>query len=89
MKRTLLLVSFRYLLGHPLHTCLSMIGICLGVAVVVAIDLSNYSAKAAFALSTDAIAGKATHYISSDSGGVSEEIYRKLIETYRTYIENI
>ena len=78
MKRTLLLVSFRYLLSHPLHACLSMMGICLGVAVVVAIDLSNYSAKAAFALSTDAIAGKATHYISSDSGGLSEEIYRKL-----------
>ncbi len=55
-----------------------MMGICFGVAVVVAIDLSNYSAKAAFALSTDAIAGKATHYISSDSGGLSEEVYRKL-----------
>ena len=55
-----------------------MLGICLGVAVVVAIDLSNYSAKSAFALSTDAIAGKATHYISSDSRGLSEEIYRKL-----------
>ena len=55
-----------------------MIGICLGVAVVVAIDLSNYSAKAAFALSTDAIAGKATHFISGDAGELAEEIYRKL-----------
>ena len=45
---------------------------------MVAIDLSNYSAKAAFALSTDAIAGKATHFISGDAGELSEEIYRKL-----------
>ena len=38
-----------------------MLGIALGVAVVVAIDLANTSASRAFALSTETVVGKATH----------------------------
>ena len=50
----------------------------MGVAVVVAIDLSNHSAKAAFSLSTDAITGNATHFISGNTSGISEGIYKQL-----------
>ena len=46
--------------------------------MVVAIDMANYSAKAAFSLSTDAIAGKATHFIAGNTSGISEGIYKQL-----------
>jgi putative ABC transport system permease protein len=58
------LSSLRYLRQHPWQVVLSILGVSLGVAVIVSIDLANQSAKRAFALSTDAVAGKATHSIT-------------------------
>ena len=52
----LLKASLRYLLRHPGQTILSIIGVALGVAVVVAIDLANGSAERAFAASRAEIA---------------------------------
>ena len=78
MNRPLWLSSVRYLLNHPWQTALSMLGITLGVAVVVAIDLGNRSAKHAFLLSADAVAGKATHRIVGGPGGLPEDTYRRL-----------
>ena len=40
-----------------------VLGVALGVAVVVAIDLANGSAMAAFGLSTEAVTGRSTHRI--------------------------
>lgn len=74
--------SLRYLSRHPWQAALSILGISLGVAVIVSIDLANQSAKRAFALSTDAVAGRATHFISGGPGGLPEDIYRRLrVET--------
>lgn len=52
-----------------------VVGITLGVAVVVGVDMANGSASQAFDLSTQAITGRSTHYISAGSQGLDEEIY--------------
>ena len=62
--RLLRISSFRYLLKHPLLMALSILGVALGVAVVVAIDLANTSATEAFRLSSEAVTGRATHSIT-------------------------
>ena len=70
--------SFRYLLNRPWQLALSVLGITLGVAIVVAIDLGNQSAKRAFGLSSEALTGKASHHIIGGPGGLPEEIYTEL-----------
>jgi len=55
-----------------------VLGITLGVAVVVAIDLANASASQAFDLSTAAVAGNATHHIVGGPGGLDQELYTSL-----------
>lgn len=67
--------SLRYLIRRPWQSVLMIVGIMLGVAVVVAIDLANASASRAFDLSTDAVAGRATHQITAGSQGLDEALY--------------
>jgi putative ABC transport system permease protein len=55
-----------------------VLGVTLGVAVVVAVDLANASASRAFDLSVDAVAGRATHQIVGGPQGVDETIYADL-----------
>ena len=73
MSGLLWLSSVRYLLHRPWQTALSVLGITLGVAIVVAIDLGNQSAKHAFNLSSNAVSGKATHHIVGGPGGLPEQ----------------
>ena len=56
-------VGWRYLVVRRWQSLLMVLGIALGVAVMVAIDLANASASQAFQLSTESITGKATHQI--------------------------
>ena len=42
--------SFGYLLRHPWQLALALLGICIGVAVIVAVDLANESSRKAFLL---------------------------------------
>lgn len=74
-SKTLLNVGWRYLLRHPWQSILMVVGITLGVAVVVAIDLANASASQAFDLSTEAVAGRATHQIVAGPQGLDQEVY--------------
>ena len=55
-----------------------VIGIMLGVAVVIGVDMANESASRAFDLSTSALTGRATHTISAGSHGLDEYIYVNL-----------
>lgn len=71
-------MSLRYLLRHPWQIGLSILGITLGVAGVISIDLANESARRAFALSTESVAGRATHQVVGGPTGLPEAIYRKL-----------
>jgi putative ABC transport system permease protein len=77
-SRTLWNVGWRYLLRHPWQSVLMILGITLGVAVVVSIDLANASATRAFDLSADAIAGRATHQITGGPEGLDAPIYAQL-----------
>jgi putative ABC transport system permease protein len=71
-------VGWRHLLRHPWQTVLMILGITLGVAVAVAVDLANASASRAFDLSTESIAGKATHQIIGGPQGLDQAIYIRL-----------
>ncbi len=55
-----------------------ILGVALGVAVVVAIDLANSSASRAFTLSTETVAGRATHQVIGGATGLDEDIYRRI-----------
>ncbi len=76
--RPLARIGLRTLARRPWQTALMLIGIMLGVAVMVAIDLANAAASRAFDLSTDAIAGRATHQIVGGPTGVDEALYTRL-----------
>ena len=64
---------------RPLQYLLCIVGIALGVAMMISIDLANGSAQRAFALSTDAITGQSTHRIAAIApSGVEDSVYGQL-----------
>jgi len=72
------MLSLRTLLRNPIQFVIMILGIALGVAVMVSIDLANASAARAFDLSTSAITGRATHSIVAGEQGVDEALYVRL-----------
>jgi putative ABC transport system permease protein len=73
------MLSLRTLLRNPLQFAIMILGIALGVAVMVSIDIANASAERAFDLSTSAVTGRATHSIvAGEQGGVDEALYVRL-----------
>ena len=70
--------SLRYLIKHPWQFGLSVLGIAMGVAIVVSIDIANHSSAKAFDLSMNAVAGKATHQIIGTSEGIPDSFYTYL-----------
>src|SRR2546428_12895330 len=78
LTRSLLRTGLRDLRRRPLHTALMILGVALGVAVVVAIDLANGSARRGFALSTQGVAGRRTHQALGRSSRLPEELFRGL-----------
>jgi putative ABC transport system permease protein len=57
---------------------LAVLGVALGVAVVVSIDLANASARQAFSLSTEAVTGRATHQVVGGPNGLPDAAFRDL-----------
>ncbi len=78
MTPVLYRASFGFLLRHPWQLAMAVLGICIGVAVMVAVDLANESSRKAFHLSMDTINGEATHQIIAGPSGVAESIYTEL-----------
>lgn len=72
------MLSLRTLLRHPIQFAIMTLGIALGVAVMVGIDIANASAARAFDLSASAVTGRATHAIVGSAEGVDESIYVRL-----------
>jgi putative ABC transport system permease protein len=70
--------STRWLFRHPGQLALTVAGVTMGVAVVVAIDLAIQSAREAFRVSTEAVAGRATHRIEGGPDGLSPEFFLRL-----------
>ncbi|MDY7227791.1 ABC transporter permease [Hyalangium rubrum] len=77
-RRLLVRASLRHLGGHPWLTALSLLGIALGVAVVVSIDLASGSALRAFERSTETVTGRATHQLVGGPQGLPDSLYRDL-----------
>ncbi|HSE02956.1 MAG TPA: ABC transporter permease, partial [Methylomirabilota bacterium] len=78
MRRQLIRIALRHLGGHPWQLGLAVLGIALGVAVAVSIDLANESARRAFSLATLAVTGRATHQIVGGPSGLPDDFYRVL-----------
>jgi putative ABC transport system permease protein len=70
--------SFGYLWRHPWQLVLALLGICIGVAVMVAVDLASDSSRKAFLLSMSTINGAATHQIVGGPAGLDENLYATL-----------
>jgi putative ABC transport system permease protein len=70
--------SLRYLTRHPWLMGLSVLGVAIGVAVVVSIDLANGSAQRAFELSAETVTGTATHQVVGAGGALDDDVYRRL-----------
>jgi putative ABC transport system permease protein len=68
----------RPLFHEKLRTALTVLGIAVGVAVIVAIQLANQSALRAFRESVDAVAGRANYQIAADSGQLDESLLLRL-----------
>ena len=78
MLATVRRANVNYLLHHPWQLALAVLGICIGVAVIVAVDLANQSSRKAFVLSMDTLTGKATHQVVGGPGGLDEQLYSQL-----------
>ncbi len=70
--------SVAYLWRHPWQLALAITGIAIGVAVMVAVDLANQSARKAFVISMDTLNGQTTHQVVGGPGGVDEKLYAAL-----------
>lgn len=68
----------RPLIHEKLRTALTILGIAVGVAVIVAIQLANQSALRAFRESVDAVAGRANYQITGESGQLDENLLLRL-----------
>jgi len=70
--------SRNFLWRHPWQLALAIVGIALGVAVVISIDLAMESSLNAFDQAGKAFSGVASHRIVAGDGGLDEKLYRRL-----------
>lgn len=73
--QTLLRLASGHAWRRPLQSGFLIIGVALGVGIIVAMDLANNAAHRAFALSIEAVVGKATHQIVGGPTGLNESVY--------------
>lgn len=78
MRRLLKKASRHFLYFHPWQLVIAILGITLGVAVVISIDLALESALHAFKQTTQALSGKASYRIIASDGGLDEKLYTHL-----------
>ena len=68
----------RYINRRFLQSLLFILGVALGVAMVIAIDVANGSAKRAFDLSAQSISGNATHQIIASSNRLPTDVFDQI-----------
>lgn len=76
--QTLWASSVRHLLRHPAQLALALVGLSVGVATIVAVDIATASSRHAFELSMDAVNGAATHQVIGGPDGIDEQLYVQL-----------
>ncbi|MCH9670675.1 MAG: FtsX-like permease family protein [Gammaproteobacteria bacterium] len=74
--------SVRSALAQPWQTLLAVLGVAIGVAVVIAIDLASGSAQLSFEAANRTVLGRTTHRITGDGRGIDESVYPKLVARY-------
>lgn len=79
MLRLLRLFNLRHLRRKRLETLLCLLGIALGVAVMVGIDLANQNALRSFRRTVDAVTGRATHQILGGPAGIPDSLAATII----------
>ena len=72
-------LSLRYWLRHKGAFALAGLGVALGIAVWVAIQIANASVLGAFSASLDAVAGRANLQIRGGSSGLPDELLGEII----------
>lgn len=77
-NRVLPLATLRHLLRHPWELILTTLGVALGVGVVVSIDLAIQSSRQAFRVSTETVAGRATHQVVGSGEYLPEALFTRL-----------
>lgn len=78
-------VSLPRLREHPLRTSLTIGGVMLGVAVLIAVTLVNRSILKSIRAAVDDISGKADLQITVGSGGLDEHLLEKVREVPGVY----
>jgi len=71
--------SLRWLGQHAAQLALSVLGVALGVAVVLSIDLAVQSSRAAFRVSAEAVSGRATHQVTVATGTLADEAWVRIV----------
>ncbi|HLG18520.1 MAG TPA: FtsX-like permease family protein [Bdellovibrionota bacterium] len=71
-------LSFRHARKHFPRTLLTVSGVALGVAVVIAIQAVNYSILESFRKMVDSISGRANLEVTAGAAGVPEELWERL-----------
>lgn len=70
--------AWRRVRRRPFQYILFILGVAIGVAMMVSIDLAGQSASRAFQLSTNAVTGRTTHRLVTDEAGLDENLYTHL-----------
>src|SRR5262245_1831083 len=78
MISLLRLVALQSLRQRPLRTCLTILGVSFGVAIFVAIRVTNLSTVRAFAETVDAVSGRTQLHIVSGVSGLDQSIYPRV-----------
>lgn len=77
-SRPITRLAWRHAKRRPWQSFFFVIGVAIGVAMIVAIDLANGSAERAFNLGAETVAGRATHQIVGGPTGLDESVYTRL-----------
>ncbi len=83
MLRLLRLFNYRHLRRRPLETMLCLLGIAIGVAVILGIDLANENALASFRRSVEVVTGRATHQILGGPNGIADSLAAHVLKQPR------
>ncbi len=74
------LVAWRTLLRDPLRTAITVLGVALGVAVVLAIRLANGGVLDSFRVGLDHVAGKSRLQVSAGELGFDETLFPQIAQ---------
>lgn len=81
MIRLLRFLTWRHFLRHRLRTFLTLVGIVLGVAVIVAIAVVNRTLLVSFQRTIDLVAGKAVLQVANGESGFRESLFPAIRDT--------